>query len=628
MFPLLILFALLAGCAAPVQRRPFSSGQTAPQKRAMHYFVKAKVAEEQKDYNPAIVALRNAADLDPTSPTILSQLAYDYEEMDDFLMAEAFSRRALKLDPKRLALRYLRFRIFERQGHHPQAAGELEAILDLQPDNWPLYSILARLYLEAGQQGRITRTFNRMLSHDNAPADARADVAAIFARLGRQQRAEAIYRQLIAEDPQTEEAWLGLAEIFLARGQRQEAIRCYRQAAQLLPDSPHALYELAQLLAEIGSVEEVLHDPDLHFLYRLGVTLAETEHYDMAARIFEHIVGQGPTTVEGWLEPARYYLHIGDHGRVGQVMSQAVATMPDSSELYLFWGAALEQAARLDEAIAVYRQGLEHCPAITDLYLRWGFVLERQEQWDQAVEVYRQGLSVAPPDPQLYIRWGIVLGRQQRWQEALGRYQKAAALDSLDSETLLHWGIALQKLGQWEPAIEKLTRASELDTDDSYGLFYLGSCLEQAAGHQPQANYLTRAIEIFKQLVALNPNDSYSLNYLGYLYADRGIHLDEAVELLQRAVGIDPENSAFYDSLGWAYYHLGQLDQAKQYLDQALEKMKSYQGEEQAVIFDHAGDIAQAMGRHPEAKQHWQRALELVPENDTVQRKLSPPVRP
>jgi hypothetical protein len=34
------------------------------------------------------------------------------------------------------------------------------------------------------------------------------------------------------------------------------------------------------------------------------------------------------------------------------------------------------------------------------------------------------------------------------------------------------------------------------------------------------------------------------------------------------------------------------------------------------------------MGRHSEARQHWQRALDLVPENATVQHKLQPLTTP
>ena len=108
------------------------------------------------------------------------------------------------------------------------------------------------------------------------------------------------------------------------------------------------------------------------------------------------------------------------------------------------------------------------------------------------------------------------------------------------------------------------------------------------------------------------------------MYAEEGIHLQEAVELLLRAIEIDPDNSAFLDSLGWAYFRLGELEQAEHYLGQALQFISADEGEEQAVILDHAGDIAKAQGKGEMAKKYWQRALELSPDNDALRGKLAP----
>jgi len=46
--------------------------------------------------------------------------------------------------------------------------------------------------------------------------------------------------------------------------------------------------------------------------------------------------------------------------------------------------------------------------------------------------------------------------------------------------------------------------------------------------------------------------------------------------------------------------------------------------EAQAVIFDHAGDISNALGKDGEARTHWQKVLELVPDNEEVRLKLTP----
>ena len=64
-----------------------------------------------------------------------------------------------------------------------------------------------------------------------------------------------------------------------------------------------------------------------------------------------------------------------------------------------------------------------------------------------------------------------------------------------------------------------------------------------------------------------------TLNYLGYMFAERGQRLDEAVELIAQAVKIDPFNGSYLDSLGWAYFKQGKLDQAREYLVKAGEQM-------------------------------------------------------
>jgi len=591
----------------------------------MQYFIKAKVCEAQKNYLGAIVALRSAADLDTTSPTIYTQLALDYRQIGDERMAMLFAREGLELDPGRTQLRRLLIQLLERSGNHAAAVEELEELLRREPDNWRHYRHLAYLYLETEQAERITPLFKRVLERDDAPVEVRIDIASVFSRIGQHARAERIYIQILEEHPDVEDAWLGLAELHLSQGKREQAISCYRQAAQMLTESSAVFYYLARLLVTPHDLEEILETEDPRFLYRLGLAFSEAGAYDQAAVVFQHIVGLQPTNVEGWLDLARYYIYMKDYDQAGGILAQAAGAMPDSSSIYLFWGTAMEQAGRFAEAIDVYRRGLQHLPEERPLYLYWGIALEQQERWEEAIDVYRQALQLEPPDPELHVRWGIVLAQQEKWEQAMAQYQQAVALDSLRTDALLHWGIALEQQERWEEAIEKLSRAAELDEADPHVLFYLGACFEQASRQLDDEGYFARAVEAFERLLELDPDDAYTLNYLGYMYADKGVNLEEAVALLSKAVALEPDNSAFLDSMGWAYFRLGELDQAEGYLNKALQALEEeYEAEEKAVIFDHAGDIAQALGKTSQAREHWQKVLQLTPDNEAVKHKLSP----
>ncbi|HEY6051434.1 MAG TPA: tetratricopeptide repeat protein, partial [Thermoanaerobaculia bacterium] len=100
-----------------------------------------------------------------------------------------------------------------------------------------------------------------------------------------------------------------------------------------------------------------------------------------------------------------------------------------------------------------------------------------------------------------------------------------------------------------------------------------------------------------------------TLNYLGYMWADRGEHLEKAHDFLQRAVAREPRNGAYRDSLGWADFRLGNLPAAERNLHEAQRREP-----DDPTIEEHLGDLADRQGRVEQALQHWERALTLKPD--------------
>ncbi|HMF09115.1 MAG TPA: tetratricopeptide repeat protein, partial [Thermoanaerobaculia bacterium] len=110
-------------------------------------------------------------------------------------------------------------------------------------------------------------------------------------------------------------------------------------------------------------------------------------------------------------------------------------------------------------------------------------------------------------------------------------------------------------------------------------------------------------------LLSLRPADAPTLNYLGYMWADRDVHLGEAKTMLEKAVEREPRNGAYRDSLGWVYFRLGQLDIAERNLREAHRT-----DPDDPTIEEHLGDLAEKQGSFQRAVEHWQRALTLKPE--------------
>ena len=95
-----------------------------------------------------------------------------------------------------------------------------------------------------------------------------------------------------------------------------------------------------------------------------------------------------------------------------------------------------------------------------------------------------------------------------------------------------------------------------------------------------------------------------TLNYLGYMLADKGIRLPEALKLIRKAVEQEPMNGAYLDSLGWAYFKLGEYELAEENLRQAVERDQT-----DPTVHDHLGDLYEKTGRIRLAAAQWEISL-------------------
>jgi tetratricopeptide (TPR) repeat protein len=142
-------------------------------------------------------------------------------------------------------------------------------------------------------------------------------------------------------------------------------------------------------------------------------------------------------------------------------------------------------------------------------------------------------------------------------------------------------------------------QAARLKFPDDGGVLYQVGAVLDRAGRRDEAE------RTFRDLITRDPLDANALNYLGYMFAERGTQLEEAVTLISRALKVDPDNAAYLDSLGWAYVQQGKLDLADRPLTTAADKLPK-----NSVIQDHLGDLRLRQNRRSDAIAAWQRALD------------------
>lgn len=188
--------------------------------------------------------------------------------------------------------------------------------------------------------------------------------------------------------------------------------------------------------------------------------------------------------------------------------------------------------------------------------------------------------------------------------------EKGLESNPANPDLLSLYGTTLQQLGRPAQALEPLQTAYRHNPRELGTIVTLGLVLD-ALGHYAALDSL------FQEAIRYHPDNALLLNNYSYSLGERGVDLDLALDLARRAVRQDPENGSFLDTIGWIHFRLGNLDDARHYLEKAVALRPG-----SAEIHGHLGDLYERLGRLGDARHHWQRALELDPDLERLRVKL------
>lgn len=215
--------------------------------------------------------------------------------------------------------------------------------------------------------------------------------------------------------------------------------------------------------------------------------------------------------------------------------------------------------------------------------------------------------QVSEEDPAVYaaarVALGITLDKADKPEEALAAFRQAQAATPNDPRVAGLIASQQMKLDRFDEALEVLNGPLLNTADQSANVRFMRGVAYESLDRVPEAEG-----ELWAALQA-EPDEPSFLNYLGYLWVDKGTRVAEGAAMIARAHAADPEDGNIQDSLGWSQYRQGQYDTAVDTLEQAVAKEPA-----NAEINDHLGDAYWQVGRRREAGFQWNRVLTLDPD--------------
>ena len=234
-------------------------------------------------------------------------------------------------------------------------------------------------------------------------------------------------------------------------------------------------------------------------------------------------------------------------------------------------------------------------------YLR-GLMLEKSVKLSEALLAYQQALEYDPRSSMLHVRLGATHVKLGQLHQALDRFQQALALEPNQPDALRWMAMLYTSQGNIDGAIQAYTQLVDQQPMDRASVSTLAD-LYVLQGD------LARAVTLYEQLLqAHGPSAQLSFN-IGILYGRMG-QFEAAVQALSRALEFAPDSVDIWLALGLTYEMTHELGQARTAYAAAIDADPL-----NPKLYHHVARIELAQGRVEEAVQHYQRALNLAPDD-------------
>ncbi|MDD5679360.1 MAG: tetratricopeptide repeat protein [Kiritimatiellae bacterium] len=535
----------------------------------------ARVYQALNKSAEAINAAGRAISIDPANSKGYIQLAYLYLAANDEARALAILKKARTKAADRLAvLRFLGDLYAQKTVDEPDipprdaatAIAYYEEAAGLPPDDTSLQyqERLGDLYLLNRQMDKALAAFQNLTARMPDSIQLQKKLAMCYMALNQKKNAVEALKLVAGREPDNSQIQLYLGELYETLANTNAAMASFRAAADAHPSSSVPYLKLAFYYMKA--------EPE-----KAGQTLkAGLQQFPQDKKLLEMM--------------AQYYLRnqqalnaLDSFVRLHNLLLHDKERLPESM-YYLIFGVIAQQNQLVATAIGLYETGLEQEPNLLEAYIRLAFLHLDANATDEALNVMDEAVLSHPDDLKAWYYFGLLNNRAESYPAAVSAFERVETLASrfanagllLDTVFYFNFGTACERSGQFARAEVLLRRAMQLDSDNA---------------------------EAF--------------NYLAYMWAEKGIHLDQALEYSRHSLDCDPDNGAFLDTLGWILFQQKQFAAALSCLEEAYYFMPN-----DPTVMEHLGNAWSALHDDARARTWWERSYRINARNEPLAEKL------
>ena len=507
----------------------------------------------------------------------------------------------------------------EERGELEDALVAYQKVLTVDPGEIELASRVASLLTRQEDFPRAIDILKDAIKANPKQTAPYLQLAFIYAKyLQKPEQAMKFANQAIALDPEDLDAYQRIYEIELGAGDSKKAIATLDRAAKLNSKNPNFWTRLGKLYAAVLFVPET--DPAPEALRRVNALFtraaenagddhaaikdvadyfAASQQIQEAIPLYLKVLVLQPEDLNAREKLATSFAFTNQRGKAIEMLQEIIKQTPEKYQPYDLLAQLLDDEGRGQQRAKQFEQA--------------------KATFARAAANYEQSLLINPTRAQTHLRLAELLIGPLRESERAEKILTDARIRFPQAPEFAYYLAIAQREAKhvqlavitFEEALQE-AEASAKELLNARFFFDYGAAAE-AAG------FYDKAADLFRRSISIDPaNAAEAYNYLGYMWVEHNMHLEEAGEMIKKALELDPNNGAYLDSLGWLNFRKGKFDEALANLLRAAQSLTR----DDPVVFEHIGDTYGKLNRIPQALEYWQKSIALNPGNKTLGDKI------
>ncbi|CCK80014.1 tetratricopeptide repeat protein [Desulfobacula toluolica] len=527
----------LAGCTQLKTSRQHSEFQTVKTNNSNeenylssnYYYLESRLHIQNKNFQKAIVSLEKALTQDPGSFILTQDLIWLYLRQNNNDKAFELSEKLVLENPDNVDALLLLVQLKKDSLDEKKLVEILNQVIELDPKNKEIFLRLGKIHMDKENYTEALILFKKMVDQFPDYYVARFYLGQVNMIQKHYDLAKIQFLKTIELEPDLLEPRFQLIEIYNTENipnenrtdNRQKIIETYKEILEIEPDNNRAQLGMALHYFKNNrkkQAENLFLDlgRDIETNSRLVMVAVDEylsgQKYEDAVIVFSQMLKADPDNstlnfftgmsyeaVGDFKKAISYYLKIKpDH-------SQYKKTILNIAMLYKRLGEELSARNYLEDKYKLF-------PKDIDIIIYLASFYEKDNNYDQAIALFKKGLEDSPENTSLLFRLGALQDKAGFAEESMVTMKKIIEIDPKDASALNYLGYSYADRGiKLDEALLLLKRAYELRPDDGYITDSLGWVYYKLGQYQKAVEHLEKAAQLtsFETIISDHLGDAY-----------------------------------------------------------------------------------------------------------------------